>query len=65
MAWATISEGMTGEEFRRRREALRLTQTQLADKFGVALRTLQYWERAISLPAHLWLALAEIERQSK
>jgi transcriptional regulator with XRE-family HTH domain len=35
---------MDGAELRRRREALALTQTQLAERLGVGLRTIQEWE---------------------
>lgn len=38
---------MDGAELRRRREALGLTQTQLARAFGVGLRTVQEWEKGV------------------
>lgn len=31
-------------EVRAHRKSLRLTQPQLADRFGIAVRTLKYWE---------------------
>jgi DNA-binding transcriptional regulator YiaG len=56
---------MDGQELRRQREALGLTQAQLATRFGVSLRTLQEWEygdRAIRPMVEL--AMRELIRQS-
>lgn len=35
---------MTGEGLRAKREAMGLTQPQLAERLGIGLRTLQEWE---------------------
>ena len=35
---------MTADEFRATRKSVGLTQTELAIRMGVALRTLAYWE---------------------
>ena len=54
---------MDGGELRRRREALGLTQTQLAERLGVGLRTLQEWEKDLrTIRPMVELALASIER---
>lgn len=39
---------MTGAEFRRRRERLRLSREDIALLFGVAVRTIGNWERDVS-----------------
>jgi Helix-turn-helix domain len=41
---------MTGEELRRERGRVRLTQRQLADRVGVGLRTITTWESRGSRP---------------
>lgn len=52
---------MDKDQLRRRREALRLTQAQLAARFGVSLRTYQEWEHGQRpIRALVELALAAI-----
>lgn len=46
----SIPGELTGEKIRRAREALRLTQKQLADELGVGLRTIGRWERDEAVP---------------
>lgn len=54
---------MGGEELRRRREDLGLTQAKLAEVLMVAANTVARWERGErSIPAHLPLALVTVER---
>jgi len=51
---------MTGAELRAARQVLDLTQTQLADRLGVTLRTVQYYEagqRPISRTIELLLGV--------
>jgi transcriptional regulator with XRE-family HTH domain len=55
---------MTGQEMRRRREALHLTQEQLAKTFGVNPMTVSRWERGamqINAPGMAHLALLSLE----
>lgn len=55
---------MSGDELRRRREALGMTQEKLAISLGVAANTVARWERGErTIPAHLPLALQTIERE--
>jgi DNA-binding transcriptional regulator YiaG len=68
VSWAVYIEGMTGDEFRARREALSLSRRELADALGVAYRTVQDWElgassRLLSPGGLVELALAELERR--
>jgi transcriptional regulator with XRE-family HTH domain len=57
---------MNNEELKQRREALGLTQEQLAEIFGVDIMTISRWERgARSIPPHLTLALDAIEERHK
>ena len=56
---------MDGAELRRRREALGLTQTQLSERLGVGLRTIQEWESDLRpIRPMVDLALRELERDS-
>lgn len=58
--------GMDREELKRRREALGMTQEQLAAELKVHTMTVSRWERGDrSIPSHLPLALDSIERQHK
>jgi len=53
---------MTGAELRAARQALDLTQTQMADRLGVTLRAVQYYEagqRPISRTIELLLGVIE------
>lgn len=57
---------MTADELRRRRERLRLTQQELADRLGVHRVTVNRWENgalAIDRPEMVELALGAIERE--
>ena len=57
---------MTGQELRRRREALGLSQAQLAALVGVHANTVARWERGevrIPHPGMLDLALEALERR--
>ena len=57
---------MTGAELQSRREALGLTQNQLADALGVTQVTIMRWETGkmeISLPRMVSLALEALERR--
>lgn len=55
---------MTGDELRKKREDLRLTQEQLATALGVAANTVARWERGErAIPPYLSLALQTIERE--
>ncbi len=54
---------MTGDELRDKREALGMTQEQLATELKVAPNTVARWERGErSIPPYLDLALETIER---
>lgn len=54
---------MTGDELREKREALGMTQEQLATELKVAPNTVARWERGErSIPPYLDLALETIER---
>lgn len=57
---------MDGDELRKRREALSMTQEQLAAALGVASNTVARWERGErSIPPHLSLALKTVEQEHK
>ena len=58
--------GMDAEELKKRREALGMTQEQLAEALTVHAMTVSRWERGErSIPSHLPLALETIEREHK
>lgn len=50
----------TGEQIRRAREALRMTQQQLATELGVGLRTVGRWERDEAIPRSALGALVHV-----
>jgi transcriptional regulator with XRE-family HTH domain len=55
---------MTGDELRKVREALGMTQEQLAIALGVAPNTVARWERSErAIPPYLSLALQTVERE--
>jgi transcriptional regulator with XRE-family HTH domain len=55
---------MTGEELRRRRQRLKMTQAELARRVDVQRVTVTRWENGqIAIPRAIELALKEIERQ--
>ena len=57
---------MKGQELRTRREALGLTQTQLAWRLGISLRALQEWESDVRpIRAMVALAMQELARQAR
>ena len=57
---------MTGEDLRQKREALGMTQAELAGALKVAPNTVARWERAErAIPSHLPLALETVEREHK
>jgi len=54
---------MDGKELKVRREALSMTQEQLATALSVHVMTVSRWERGErSIPPHLSLALDSLER---
>jgi transcriptional regulator with XRE-family HTH domain len=56
---------MKGDDLRKRRQKLDLTQEQLAVELGVDRNTVARWERDERvIPAYLDLALKTIERES-
>jgi transcriptional regulator with XRE-family HTH domain len=57
---------MTKEKLRKWREAHDLTQQELAELLLVKVQTVGSWERGMRrVPAHLFLALAELHRRLK
>jgi transcriptional regulator with XRE-family HTH domain len=55
---------MTGEDLRRRRDALGLSQAKLGEALGVSGNTVARWERdEMSIPPYLSLALQTLERE--
>lgn len=61
-----VCVAMDGEELKKRREALRMTQEQFAEALTVHVMTVSRWERGErAIPPHLPLALETIERQRK
>lgn len=57
---------MDGKELRERREALEMTQEQLATALGVKANTVARWERGErGIPPHLPLALKTVESEKK
>jgi len=55
---------MTGNDLRTYRHKLGLSQTELAKRLGIAMRTLQRWERSQTLPLHLAYAMLSLARES-
>lgn len=56
---------ISGDELRRRREAMGLTQERLAEELDVATNTIARWERGErSIPSFLSLALETLERRA-
>ncbi len=57
---------MKPEELQRRREALGLTQEQLARELDVTVTTVSRWERGVfPVPHYISLALEALERRRK
>lgn len=57
---------MEGKELKQKREALELTQTELADILGVKMNTVYRWESGILVvPTSIKLAMETVERNSK
>jgi transcriptional regulator with XRE-family HTH domain len=57
---------MVGEELKRWREKLEMTQAELAKRLKVDVMTVSNWERdKRRIPEFLDLALREIERENK
>jgi DNA-binding transcriptional regulator YiaG len=55
---------MKPEELKRRREALAMTQDDLARAFGVKTMTVSRWERGVyPIPQYIDLALEAIEKR--
>lgn len=55
---------MDGEELRRRRRALAMTQTELAERLGLTQNTVSRWEKGAAVIGHppmLDLALRALE----
>jgi transcriptional regulator with XRE-family HTH domain len=54
---------MKPDELKRRREALGMTQDELALAFGVKMMTVSRWERGVHpIPQYIELALQSVER---
>jgi len=57
---------MDGEDLKTRREALGMSQSQLAKALEVDVTTISRWERGErSIPTYLKLALDTVERKTK
>ncbi len=57
---------MKPDELRRRREALGMTQDDLAHELGVKMMTVSRWERGVyPIPRHISLAIEAIEMRRK
>lgn len=57
---------MNPEELKRRREALGMTQEQLARELGVRMMTVSRWERGVyPVARHIALALEAIEMRRR
>jgi transcriptional regulator with XRE-family HTH domain len=55
-----------GEELKREREKLEMTQQELADALSVHIMTVSRWERGVrAIPAHLSLALEALKARVK
>lgn len=55
---------MNGDELKTRREALEMTQEQLANALSVHVMTVSRWERGErAIPPHLPLALKTVEAE--
>jgi transcriptional regulator with XRE-family HTH domain len=55
---------MKPDDLKARREALKLTQDQLARELGIDVMTVSRWERgARSIPPYLSLAIETVERR--
>jgi transcriptional regulator with XRE-family HTH domain len=56
---------MTGEELRKRREELRLTQAELGKRLGLSrLSILRYEKGLVPVPKMVEYAMREIEREA-
>lgn len=57
---------MKPEELRRHREALGMTQDDLARELGVKMMTVSRWERGVyPIPRHIALAIEAIEMKRR
>jgi len=57
---------MKPEELKRHREALEMTQDDLARELGVKMMTVSRWERGVyPIPRHIALALEAIEMKRR
>ena len=57
---------MKPEELKQRREALGMTQDDLARELGVKMMTVSRWERGVyPIPRHIELAIEAIEMRRK
>jgi DNA-binding XRE family transcriptional regulator len=56
---------MDNLELKARREAMNLSQSQMAQVLSVSVRTYQGWEAGRPFPAFLELAMCEAERRVK
>jgi len=57
---------MKPEELKRRREALGMTQDDLARELGVKMMTVSRWERGVyPIPRHIALAIEAIEMRRR
>lgn len=57
---------MTGDELKRRRKGLELTQEGLAKVLGVSTNTVARWERdEVPIPPYLDLAFNDLEAKAK
>lgn len=57
---------MKSDDLKRRREALGLTQEQLARELDVAVMTVSRWERGVNpIPHYIELALEAIEARRR
>lgn len=57
---------MNSDELRQRREALGMTQDDLARELGVKMMTVSRWERGVyPIPRHIGLAIEAIEMRRK
>lgn len=57
---------MNGIELKEKRKKLNLTQTELADKVGVAMRTVQNWEKEVNkIPKSTELLIDDLIRSTE